>query len=50
MVRYPYILSKTKAELTAFFETMKGQGLSDEEAMKALLECPKLISTHDLEK
>jgi hypothetical protein len=29
---------------------MKEQGLSDEEAMWALLECPKLISRKDLAK
>lgn len=49
-VRYPYVLSKTEEEFTQYFETMKGQGISDEEAMRALLECPKLISRKDLEK
>lgn len=50
VVRYPYVLSKTRAELEHFFTVMKGQGLNEEEAMKALLECPKLVSKKDLEK
>lgn len=50
VVRYPYILSKTKEELSKFFEIMKGQGLSEAETMRALLDCPKLISKKDLEK
>ena len=50
VVRYPYVLSKTQAELEHFFTVMKGQGLNEEEAMKALLECPKLVSKKDLEK
>ncbi len=50
VIRYPYILSKTKEEMEHFFQVMKGQGLNEEEAMKALLECPKLISRKDLEK
>jgi hypothetical protein len=29
---------------------LKAQGLSEEEVMKALLESPKLISKHQLEK
>jgi hypothetical protein len=50
VVRYPYVLSKTQPELENFFIVMKGQGLNEEEAMKALLECPKLVSKKDLEK
>jgi len=50
VIRYPYILSKTEQELERFFAVMKGQGFNDEEAMKALLECPKLVSRKDLEK
>ena len=50
VVRYPYILSKTEEEFTNYFETMKTQGVSEEEAMRALLECPKLISRKDLGK
>lgn len=50
VIRYPYILSKTTEELEHFFQVIKGQGLNEEEAMKALLECPKLISRKDLEK
>jgi hypothetical protein len=50
IVRYPYILSKTTEDLSTFFETLKSQGLTEEESMKALLECPKLISKRDLGK
>ena len=50
VVRYPYVLSKTQAEYKQFFDTMNAQGLSDEEAMRALIECPKLISRKDLVK
>jgi hypothetical protein len=50
IVRYPYIVSKTREELGQFFTTLKAQGLSEEEVMKALLESPKLISKHHLEK
>jgi hypothetical protein len=32
------------------FKTMKAQGIVEEEAMRALLECPKLISRKDLGK
>lgn len=50
VVRYPYVLSKSREELTQFFVTLKAQGLSEEEIMKALLESPKLISKHHLDK
>lgn len=50
VVRYPYIVSKTREELTQFFSTLKGQGLNEQEIMKALLESPKLISKQHLEK
>jgi len=50
IVRYPFVLSKTTDDLKAFFETLKSQGLTEEESMKALLECPKLISKRDLAK
>jgi hypothetical protein len=43
-------LSKTTEELEHFFSVMRGQGLTEEETMKALLECPKLISKKDIEK
>ena len=50
VVRYPYVISKTTDELKTFFETINAQGLTDEETMKAFLECPKLISKHNLAK
>ena len=50
VVRYPYVLSKTTSEFNQFFETLKGQDLTEEEIMKALLECPKLVSKKDLPK
>ena len=49
VVRYPYILSKSSKELTRFFEIMANQGITEEETMRALLDCPKLISRKDLE-
>lgn len=49
VIRYPYILSKTSAELTKFFEIMAKQGITEEETMRALLDVPKLISKKDLE-
>lgn len=50
VVRYPYVLSKSLPEFRGFFETLKAEGLSDEEIMKALLDCPKLISKKELGK
>lgn len=50
VVRYPYVLSKTKKELQSYFDIIKGQGLTEDDAMRALLECPKLISRKDLQK
>lgn len=50
VVRYPYVLSKTEVEFNQYFETLKAQGFTDEESMRALLECPKLISRKDLQK
>ena len=50
VVRYPYILSKSTQEFKNYFDLIRTQGFTDEEAMKALLECPKLISKKDLSK
>ena len=50
VVIYPYILSKTIEEFKNFFEIMKTQGINEEEAMRALIECPKLISRKELSK
>jgi hypothetical protein len=50
VVRYPYVLSKSKEEFKNFFELIKAQGFTDEETMRALLDCPKLISKKDLAK
>lgn len=50
VVRYPVILSKSEEDFASYFDIMKTQGLSDEEAMRALLEVPKLISKKDLTK
>ncbi len=44
IVKYPYILSKTSAELESYFQIMKELGLTEKEAMKSLLDCPKLVS------
>jgi len=50
VVRYPYILSKEIDDFNNFFEIMKTQGLNEQEAMRALIECPKLISKKELSK
>ena len=44
VVKYPYILGKTREQLEAFFDLLKYQGFSEDECMRSLLECPKLIS------
>lgn len=49
VVKYPYILGKPEEQLLNYFKTMNEFGLSDDEAMRFLLECPKLISI-DLEE
>ncbi len=49
VVKYPYILGKTRNDIDSFFNLMNRLGLNEVEAMKALLECPKLISKN-LEK
>lgn len=49
IVKYPYILGKNEEELEEYFTIMTRHGLSEEDAMRALLECPKLVSKN-LEK
>lgn len=49
VVKYPYILGKTIDEFEQFFNIMKSKELSEEETMRILLECPKLVSK-DLDK
>jgi hypothetical protein len=49
VVKYPFILSKTTEEFEEFFNLMQSKGVSEEETMRVLLDCPKLISK-DLEK
>ncbi|CDW81088.1 UNKNOWN [Stylonychia lemnae] len=44
VVKYPYILSKSEKQLNKYFETMKSWNIADRNAMKQLVECPKLIS------
>ena len=50
IVKYPFILGKTPEHLTEYFNLMSQHGLSETEAMSALLECPKLISRDNLSK
>jgi hypothetical protein len=50
VVRYPYVLSKSLSDFRVFFDTLRAEGLSDVEIMKALLDCPKLISKKELSK
>ena len=44
IMRYPYILSKNYEQINTFFKTLGDYNLSEEEIMKYLLECPRLIS------
>jgi hypothetical protein len=48
IVKYPYILGKDEQALDTYFRLLGQQGFSDDDAMRALLDCPKLISM-DLE-
>lgn len=43
-VKYPYILSKEESDLRNYFEILTRHGLTEKEIIKALIECPKLIS------
>jgi len=49
IVKYPYVLGKTRNDVEEYFTMMQRLGLNDDEAMRSLLECPKLISKN-LEK
>jgi hypothetical protein len=44
VVKYPYILGKDLAHIKTYFTVMLDNGLSQEEAMRTLIDCPKLIS------
>ena len=44
VVKYPFMLSKTEAQLDLTFSTLQSHGVEREEAMKLLFECPKLFS------
>ena len=44
VVKYPYILSKDEESLETYFRLLSQQGYTDDDSMRALLECPKLIS------
>ncbi len=49
IVKYPYILGKTRKDIDDYFSLMQRLGLTEDEAMEKLLNCPKLISKN-LEK
>ena len=44
IMKYPYILSKNEETINIFFKEMNNHGIPDEEALKYLFECPRLIS------
>ena len=48
-VKYPAILSKKEKDFSTYFELIQRHGLTDDDAIKALIDCPKLIS-RNLEK
>ena len=49
VVKYPYILQKDEEHLNHFFGTFQKYGFKDEEIMRFIMECPKLISV-DIDK
>lgn len=49
VVKYPYILQKEEEHLDHFFKTFLKYGFKDEEIMKFIMDCPKLISI-DIDK
>ena len=49
IVKYPIILSKNTKNIEKAFETLKDQGIEQQEAMKLFFECPSLLSVN-LEK
>ncbi len=49
ILRYPVILSKDEEHIQTFFQLLADRGVAEEEAMKLLMECPRLIS-FDLKK
>ena len=48
-LKYPYILNKNEKDYEQFFDLMQRHGLSEDETIKALIECPKLMQKN-LEK
>lgn len=48
-LKYPFVLSKQVSHFKNFFDILQRNGLTEDETIRALLECPKLIS-RDLEK
>ena len=48
IVKFPYVLGKTKEEMQKYFETLAKYHTSKKDAMDYLLKCPKLLSI-DLE-
>lgn len=44
IVKYPFILQKTKEELHNFFAVMNSHHINNETAMDLLLTCPKLLA------
>jgi hypothetical protein len=42
-LKYPYILNKNEKDYEQFFDIMQRHGLSEDETIKALIECPKLM-------
>lgn len=46
VVKYPYIISKSEEHLDKYFSVLVSKGFTEADAMKQLLDCPKLISVN----
>lgn len=46
IMRYPYLLNKTKAHIQGVFDLLASHGIDEKEAIKHTFECPKLFSVN----
>ena len=46
IMKYPYVLNKTKAHIEGVFELLAKNGVDEKEAIKLTFECPKLFSVN----
>jgi hypothetical protein len=49
VVKYPFILSRTKDDIEFTFKTLEENGIERAEAVKLVFDCPKILSI-DLKK